>query len=152
MFTIHADISIASEIASIMDKFRTQFNHLVICINNAAVAPHTALLNELVEVREKIYAVNCSETFLMPQAAARLMIDRGRGGRVINFSSIVSQNGSPGTAAYASSRAAVEAFSRVVVIELSPYYILVNTIRPDIIDTQPKPLPEHMEKSFRTRI
>lgn len=152
VFKLNADISIPGEVASVMDKVRTQFDHLDICINNAAVAPHTALLEEHVEVWDKIYATNCRGTFLMTQAAARIMIDRGRGGRIINFSSGVTQRGSPGTAAYASSRAAVEAFSRVAAIELSPYNILVNTIRPGLIDTQPKPLPKHMEKSLQLRI
>jgi hypothetical protein len=64
-------------------------------------------------VWDTLYAVNCRGTFLMTQAAARAMIAAGGGGRIINFSSAASLRGSPGAAAYASSRAAVEAFSRV---------------------------------------
>lgn len=147
-----ADISSPSEVNAVMDKIKTQFNQLDICVNNAAVAPHAAMLEELVEIWDKIYAVNCRGTFLMTQAAAKIMIDKGRSGRIINFSSGVTQRGSPGTAAYSSSRAAVEAFSRVAAIELSPYNILVNTVRPGLIDTQPKPLPENMRKSLQYRI
>jgi NAD(P)-dependent dehydrogenase (short-subunit alcohol dehydrogenase family) len=80
------------------------------------------------------------------------MIDGGISGRIINFSSGASRRGSPGGAAYASSRAAVESFSRVAAIELSPYNILVNTVSPGLIDTQPKPLPGDMAKSLKTRI
>ena len=49
--------------------------------------------------------------------------------------------GSAGSAAYASSRAATESFSRVAAIELAPHNILVNVVSPGLIDTQPKPLP-----------
>src|SRR5262249_5668318 len=60
-----------------------RFETLDVCVNNAAVAPHTALLDERVEVWDAVYAVNCRGTFLMTQAAARAMIDRRKGGRII---------------------------------------------------------------------
>lgn len=149
---IVADISTAEGARTIVDEAVTRYGHLDVCVNNAAVAPHTVLLEERIEVWDRVYAVNCRGTFLMTQAAARAMIDGGRSGRIINFSSGASRRGSPGGAAYASSRAAVESFSRVAAIELSPYNILVNTVSPGLIDTQPKPLPSDMAKSLKTRI
>jgi NAD(P)-dependent dehydrogenase (short-subunit alcohol dehydrogenase family) len=64
----------------------------------------------------------------------------------------VSSRGSAGAAAYASSRAATESFSRVAAIELAPYGILVNCVSPGLIDTQPKPLPPAMAESLGRRI
>jgi len=149
---IVADISSVEGASAIVDEAVNQYGRLDVCVNNAAVAPHTVLLEERIEVWDRVYAVNCRGTFLMTQAAARAMIDGDRSGRVINFSSGASRRGSPGGAAYASSRAAVESFSRVAAIELSPYNILVNTVSPGLIDTQPKPLPSDMAKNLRTRI
>jgi NAD(P)-dependent dehydrogenase (short-subunit alcohol dehydrogenase family) len=80
------------------------------------------------------------------------MIDQRRGGRIINFSSGVSNRGSAGAAAYASSRAATESFSRVAAIELAPHEILVSCVSPGLIDTQPKPLPPSMAESLGRRI
>ena len=128
------------------------FGHLDICVNNAAVAPHTAILEEKMEVWDRVYAVNCRGTFLMTQAAGKTLIAGQRGGRIINFSSGASLRGGPGAAAYASSRAATESFSRVAAIELAPHHILVNTISPGLIDTQPKPLSPDMEKALAERI
>jgi NAD(P)-dependent dehydrogenase (short-subunit alcohol dehydrogenase family) len=88
----------------------------------------------------------------MTQAAAKAMIAASNGGRIINFSSGVSSKGSPGAATYASSRAATESFSRVAAIELAPHGILVNTISPGLIDTQPKPLPLVMAEALSARI
>lgn len=129
-----------------------RFGRLDICVNNAAVAPHTALLQEQAEIWDTVYAVNCRGTFLMTQAAGKAMIIGKRGGRIINFSSAASLRGGPGAAAYASSRAATESFSRVAAIELAPHKILVNTISPGLIDTQPKPLPAEMARSLEARI
>jgi NAD(P)-dependent dehydrogenase (short-subunit alcohol dehydrogenase family) len=147
-----ADVSTAEGSQVIVNTGVRQFGHLDVCVNNAAVAPHTALLDETAEVWDKVYAVNCRGTFLMTQATARAMIAGKRGGRIINFSSGASKRGSPGAAAYASSRAATEAFSRVAAIELAPYNILVNTVSPGLIDTQPIPRPATMDARLKSRI
>lgn len=64
----------------------------------------------------------------------------------------MSRRGSAGAAAYASSRAATEAFGRVAAIELAPHGILLNTVSPGLIDTQPKPLPPGMAAALSRRI
>ena len=64
----------------------------------------------------------------------------------------MAHKGSAGAAAYASSRAATESFSRVAAIELAPYGILVTTVSPGLIDTQPKPLPPVMAAGLAKRI
>ena len=147
-----ADVSTPEGASSIVDTALQQGGRLDVCVNNAAVAPHTSLLEERVEVWDTVYAVNCRGTFLMTQAAARAMIPLENGGRIINFSSGASKKGSPGNAAYASSRAATESFSRVAAIELAPYNILVNTISPGLIDTQPMPRPLAMAAGLAARI
>lgn len=150
--SIVADVSTLDGVEQIVGGAIDRFGRLDVCVNNAAVAPHASLLEERVEVWDQVYAVNCRGTFLMTQAAARRMIDGGNGGRIINFSSGVSNRGSAGAAAYASSRAAVESFTRVAAIELAPHGILVNAVSPGLIDTQPKPLPPTMAASLDRRI
>ena len=147
-----ADVSSPTDAERIVSVAVRELGGVDVCVNNAAVAPHTALLDERAEVWDQVYAVNCRGTFLMTQAAARAMISAGRGGRIVNFSSAASLRGGPGAAAYASSRAAVEAFSRVAAIELAPHGILVNTVSPGLIDTQPKPLPPTMATRLGQRI
>ncbi len=149
---ITADISTEAGAESIVSAATTGFGGLDICVNNAAVAPHASLFDETVEVWDTVYAVNCRGTFLMTRTAGKAMVDQGRGGRIVNFSSGVSKRGSAGAAAYASSRAATESFSRVAAIELAPHGILLNTVSPGLIDTQPKPLPPRMASSLEARI
>ncbi len=149
---VTADISTQDGVDSIVGGAVTNFGRLDVCVNNAAVAPHASLLDERVEWWDTVEAVNCRGTFLMTQAAGRVMVGQGGGGRIINFSSGVSNRGSAGAAAYASRRAATEAFSRVAAIELAPFEILVNTVSPGLIDTQPKPLPPRMAAGLAGRI
>jgi NAD(P)-dependent dehydrogenase (short-subunit alcohol dehydrogenase family) len=150
--SVVADVTSPVDAARIVAAAPEHFGRLDFCVNDAAVAPHTALLDERVEVWDTVYAVNCRGTFLMTQAAARVLIAQGSGGRIVNFSSGVSLRGSPGAAAYASSRAATEAFTRVAAIELAVHEILVNCVSPGLIDTQPKPLPPSMAESLGRRI
>ncbi len=150
--SVVADVSTRAGAEAIVAAAIGRFGRLDVCVNNAAVAPKAAVLEERIEVWDTVYAVNSRGTFLMTQAAARAMIAGGRGGRIINFSSGASVRGGPGGGAYASSRAATESFSRVAAIELAPHNILVNTISPGLIDTQPKPLPPHMAKNLARRI
>jgi NAD(P)-dependent dehydrogenase (short-subunit alcohol dehydrogenase family) len=152
VLAVTADVSTEAGAAHIIDGAAGRFGTLSICVNNAAVAPHTSLLEETVQVWDTVYAVNCRGTFLMTQLAGRAMIAQGQGGRIVNFSSGVSSRGSAGAAAYASSRAATESFSRVAAVELAPYGILVNCVSPGLIDTQPKPLPPVMAESLSRRI
>ncbi len=147
-----ADIATPDGAEAIVAAAVDRFGRLDILVNNAAVAPHATLLDERVEVWDTVYGVNCRGTFLMTQAAARAMVAAGAGGRIVNFSSGVSKRGSAGAACYASSRAAVESFTRVAAIELAQYDILVNCVSPGLIDTQPKPLPPRMADSLGRRI
>jgi NAD(P)-dependent dehydrogenase (short-subunit alcohol dehydrogenase family) len=147
-----ADVATETGAARIVEKAVARFGRLDVCVNNAAVAPHASLFDERVDVWDTIYGVNTRGTFLMTRAAAGAMIAGGRGGRIVNFSSGVSTKGSPGAAAYASSRAATESFSRVAAIELAPHNILVNVVSPGLIDTQPNPLPPVMAERLAQRI
>lgn len=146
------DITTETDAARIVGSAPEHFGRLDFCVNNAAVAPHAALLEERVEVWDTVFAVNCRGTFLMTQAAARVLIAQGQGGRIVNFSSGVTTRGSAGAAAYASSRAATESFTRVAAVELAVHDILVNCVSPGLIDTQPKPLPPSMAESLGRRI
>jgi NAD(P)-dependent dehydrogenase (short-subunit alcohol dehydrogenase family) len=146
------DIRTDEGATTIVETAVQRFGRLDVCVNNAAVAPHTSIFDERVEVWDTVYAVNTRGTFLMTRAAAQAMIAAGNGGRIINFSSGAAMRGEAGGGAYASSRAATESFSRVAAIELAPHNILVNVVSPGLIDTQPKPLPPNMAERLGQRI
>jgi len=146
------DIRRKSEIQALIKRIDDEFGRVDVCVNNAAVAPHESLMEYRESLWDTMYDVNAKGTFLMTQAVAELMIRRETRGRIINFSSGSALKGGHGSAAYSSSRAATEAFTRVAAMELAPHGILVNTVRPGLIDTQPKPLPPRMKAGLMVRI
>jgi 3-oxoacyl-[acyl-carrier protein] reductase len=69
------------------------------------------------------------------RAGARRMIDQARGGSIMTITSIEAHRAAPGYAIYASMKAAVTQFTRILAVELGPHRIRVNTIAPDIVPT-----------------
>lgn len=69
------------------------------------------------------------------QAVVPGMVDRGAGGRIVNMASMAAKRGTPGEAAYAASKAAVVALSRIAAMELGSHAITVNSICPGYVLT-----------------
>jgi 3-oxoacyl-[acyl-carrier protein] reductase/meso-butanediol dehydrogenase/(S,S)-butanediol dehydrogenase/diacetyl reductase len=114
------------------------FRRLDIVINNASAArgPDRVPTTEMpYEVWRKVFATNVDGTFLLSRATARAMIAQGEGGSIVNISSIASKLAPASTAAYAASKAAINALSRSMALELAPHRIRVNAVCPGVIDT-----------------
>ena len=83
----------------------------------------------------RILEVNVVGTFLACQAAARAMVARGRGGRIVVIGSNTGFRGSADRPAYGASKAAVAQLCQTMALELAPHGIAVNTVAPGPIDT-----------------
>ena len=79
--------------------------------------------------------VNLSGCFYGVQSAARIMIEQGRGGRIINVASQAAKSGFPFAAAYCSSKHGLVGLVRSAAIELGPFGITVNNVCPNHVTT-----------------
>jgi len=83
-----------------------------------------------------IFALNLRSTLLATQAAVRAMKAGGRGGRVLNISSVRAQLGiNAGYSAYVAAKGAVSSLTRQWATEWAPHGITVNAIAPTFVDT-----------------
>ena len=85
---------------------------------------------------EWIFDLNLTTTLLATQAAVQAMIDGGKGGRVLNISSVRGQLGiNAGYSAYVAAKGAIDSLTRQEATEWAPYGITVNAISPTFVDT-----------------
>ena len=133
---VEADIGKLTDIGRMFDAVISDFGGVDIVVNNAGVTLQGGLLDIDEDTWDLMQRVNAKGTFFSIQRAARQMIEQGRGGRIINISSIGSKGfrgvSSP---AYAASKGAVNSITYIAAVQLSPHRINVNAICPGLIET-----------------
>ncbi len=117
------------------DSVVKRFGKLDILCNNAGVSSRTALLDYSIEEFQKVMDLNLTAVFVCTQAAARIMVDQGEGGSIINTSSMVGKYGQPSGSAYPTSKFAVNGFTLSTARELAKHRIRVNAVAPGVIHT-----------------
>jgi NAD(P)-dependent dehydrogenase (short-subunit alcohol dehydrogenase family) len=108
---------------------------LDLLVNNAGILKRTPFLD--IEEREwdAILDTNLKGYFLVGQAAARHMIDRGAGGAIVNVSSAGQLVAAPNLTHYCVAKAGIEMLTKQMALELAPHRIRVNAVCPGLIET-----------------
>lgn len=128
------DVTKQDSIDAAFDSAIKQLGHLDILINNAALFT-AAPIDEISRADyDKVMAVNVSGPLFCMQAAARHMIARGKGGKIINMASQAGRRGEPLVAVYCASKAAVISMTQSAGLGLIRYGINVNAIAPGVVD------------------
>jgi NAD(P)-dependent dehydrogenase (short-subunit alcohol dehydrogenase family) len=100
-------------------------------VNNAGLQDREMLLEGTAAFWDRIQAVNVRGAYLMMRELGRVMVEAGRGGRIVNIGSIAMLGGvSPGHIAYAASKTALAGLTNVAALELIQHGITVNNVLP----------------------
>lgn len=105
-----------------------------VLVNSAGIFPRRSLMELDDETWEDTIATNLTGTFRCCRAAVPLLQHAG-GGSIVNVGSIWARYTWPNRSAYASSKAAVEQFTRCIALDLAPLQIRVNAVSPGIMRT-----------------
>ena len=132
---VHLDVTSEQEWEAVMEGVVETHGRLDVMVNNAGIFRHGQLVKESLEQWQQVIAVNQTGVFLGMRAAAKVMIDAGHGGSIINISSVAGLQGSFGSISYSASKWAVRGMTKVAAKELGRYGIRVNSIHPGLIDT-----------------
>ncbi len=109
---------------------------LDILINNAGVTATKPALDLSEEEWDHVVDTNLKGSFLVAQAAARLMKTQGRGGAIVNIASILGLRTAGQVSAYSASKAGVVQLTKSMALELARYSIRVNALCPGYIETE----------------
>jgi NAD(P)-dependent dehydrogenase (short-subunit alcohol dehydrogenase family) len=136
---VRVDVTSGPAVQSMMEETWATLGRLDILVNNAGAAIGPApVLHMAEEAWRRTLEINATGTFLCSKHALPLMIDGGRGGRIINMSSIAARRPRPFLSAYAASKAAVLALTRSLAQEVGEQGITVNAVLPGDVDTEMK--------------
>lgn len=133
---VACDVADARQCAALIDRTAAAFGGVDVLVNNAGIG---FMMRPLLEVEpadwDRVIAVNLSGAFYCLQAAARAMIERGRGGRIINIASQAAKTGFPHLPAYVSSKHGMVGLTRAAAVELGKHGITVNAVCPNHVTT-----------------
>lgn len=133
---VTCDVLNEDEVSSLCQTAQSHFGSLDIVVNNAGIG---YLMSPIVETPteawDAVLGVNLRGAFLVTKYAAKLMIEQGQGGRIINVASQAAKSGFPFAAAYCSSKHGMVGLTRVAAIELGKHDITVNAVCPNHITT-----------------
>lgn len=128
------DVTDEQAVKQMFGDVRRRFGYIDNLVNNAGIAAmNHALLTPVATVRQ-VLETNVVGTFLFCREGAKLMQTR-RAGRIVNLSTVAVPLNLEGEAVYVASKAAVEAFTRVLAGELGAFGITVNVVGPVPIET-----------------
>jgi enoyl-[acyl-carrier protein] reductase III len=129
---LQADLKDPAEIDRMFAEVARRTDRLDVFVSNAA----SGVLRDTLDLQARhldwVLRTNTLPLLLCARAAAPLM---GRGGRIVSLSSLGSQRAIPGYAAVGASKAALEALTRYLAVELAPRGITVNAISAGAVDT-----------------
>ncbi len=131
---VQLDVSSQDSIDTGFAQAIEKMGHLDILINNAALFSAAPIAEITRADYEKLFAVNVSGTLFCLQAAARHMIARGQGGKIINMASQAGRRGEGLVGVYCATKAAVISLTQSAGVDLIKHGINVNAIAPGVVD------------------
>ena len=130
-----ANVGVAAEAEGLVNSAIEALGHLDILVNNAGVEVREPFLEATEQHYDLVLGVNLKGAFFAAQAAARHMVERGEGGRIVNVSSIHEDVAFLDYTTYAASKGGMRMFTRTVCQELAPHGITVNDVAPGAVAT-----------------
>jgi 3-oxoacyl-[acyl-carrier protein] reductase len=133
-----ADVTVAAQVAEVVEKCLATFGEIDILVNNAGGASGAGFkIGRVVNIDERDWdgtiEANLKSAFLCSRAVGRLMFERKKGA-IVNVASVTGRVPWAGLPAYSAAKAAVISLTRSLAMELAPH-VRVNAIAPGLIET-----------------
>ena len=133
-FVAHQDQS-QPDTSQVIDELALQLGGLGVLVNNAGTGHSDPVITLDYDRWRQVLATDLDGPFLCSQRAARHMVAGGRGGRIVNVTSVHEHVPRAGAAAYCTAKAGLGMLTKCLALELSQHDILVSAVAPGEIST-----------------
>lgn len=133
-YAVPLDVTDQTSIDASIRAVEARAGQLDILINNAALFDLAPITEITRQSYDKLFAINVAGTLFMMQAAAKSMIARGQGGKIINMASQAGRRGEALVGVYCATKAAVISLTQSAGLNLISHGINVNAIAPGVVD------------------
>jgi len=136
--TAVSDVSDLAAVESLAALTMEEFGRVDVLVNNAGASrgeDRRPVLDVDPDVWKNVINVNLTGAFLMSKVFGRILVESGRGGAIVNISSIAGKLLAPNNAAYSASKAGLQALTASMSGEVAAAGVRVNAICPGIVDT-----------------
>ena len=132
----HCDVTDPAACEALVAMAVSRFGRLDVLVNSAGISKPCASLEVTPEDWRNMIGVQLDGVFYCSQSAARQMVSQGRGGCIVNISSINAEAAFPRRAAYCAAKAGVQMLTKTLAIEWARYGIRVNAVGPSHTETE----------------
>jgi NAD(P)-dependent dehydrogenase (short-subunit alcohol dehydrogenase family) len=136
------DVRNRPQVDALMARAVSELGGLNILMANAGVGSGASFLESTDEQYDVIMDTNLRGVYHCCQAAARIMVEHGTGGSIINVASTYAEVTAPGSAVYSASKGGVRMLTKTLAVELGQYGIRVNCLGPGWTRTGMNPLTD----------
>src|SRR4051794_30514768 len=124
----HLDLTRLPEAADVVDELAEALGGIDVLVNDAGTGHMSTILDTDFATWREVLATDLDGAFLCLQRAARRMVDAGRGGRIVNITSVHEHQPRVGAAAYCAAKGGLGLLTRVAALELAEHGITVNAV------------------------
>jgi NAD(P)-dependent dehydrogenase (short-subunit alcohol dehydrogenase family) len=129
------DLAELPDAASVIDQLADELGGVDVLVNNAGTGASSPFVDYPWEDWRHVLAVDLDGPFLCSQRAGRRMVEQGRGGRIVNVTSVHEHVPLPGQAAYCAAKGGLGLLTKAMALELADYGITVNAVAPGEVAT-----------------
>jgi NAD(P)-dependent dehydrogenase (short-subunit alcohol dehydrogenase family) len=132
---VPTDVMVTDQVRALIEATVQEFARLDILVNNAGGVSGRPFIAQSERSWRRHIDLNLVSMLAATSAAVPIMMKGGRGGSIINVSSIEASRAAPSYAVYAACKAGMNSITRTLAVELADQGIRVNAIAPDVTDT-----------------